>query len=150
MLKDILSGEECARCRICCSFVEQDVWEAPTFNREGAESLNCQFENENGGYRAVYHFNNHKEILLCPGLDETKGCVLGENKPFECRIWPLRVFNINGELKIGIADICPAFSEGDHRVIELLNSGLAQIIKEEANNNPQLVKDPSDGYRIIF
>ena len=28
-------------------------------------------------------------------LDNEKGCILGDDKPFDCRIWPLRVMALN-------------------------------------------------------
>ena len=34
MLSNVLEKETCANCRICCSFVRDDVWEAPVFRAE--------------------------------------------------------------------------------------------------------------------
>lgn len=140
MLKSVLSGEQCARCRICCSFVKEDVWEAPTLVHPDT----------NEKYRAEYNFKNSNEILLCPMLDEKTGCTLGEKKPFECKIWPLRAFNIEGNIRIGISDICPAFTrEDDVKMIKLLDDGLYEEILRECKKSPELVRTYDKEYRII-
>lgn len=140
MLKSVLSAERCAKCRICCSFVEDDVWEAPTLTNPQTKEK----------YRVNYSFADKNEIKLCPELDEKKGCTLGENKPFECRLWPLRPFIIDGEVKIGVSEICPAFTtENDGKLAELLDGGLYDTILKELQTNPGIVREYSGGYRII-
>ncbi len=141
MLKSVLSAEQCARCRICCSFVEDDVWEAPTLMHTDTKEK----------YRAEYHFKNKEEILLCPKLDENKGCTLGEEKPFECKIWPLRPFMSDGKIKIGVSTICPAFSEEtDKKLRELLHNGLYDTIVKECDENPEIIRKWDSSYRIIL
>lgn len=136
MLKSVLTGEQCAKCRICCSFVRDDVWEAPEFTKE---KLN------EGAFR------DEREILLCPALDNNKGCTLGEDKPFDCKIWPLRPFIIDGRLKIGVAEVCPAFSEKtDYKLRELLENGLYDTIAEMVETDGTLLKGDSREYRIIM
>ena len=140
MLKSVLTKEQCAGCRICCSFTMEDVWEAPVLT-------NFQTKEK---YRAEYNFKTSEEILLCPMLNEKEGCILGDNKPFECKIWPLRVFRDENHIKIGIAKICPAFSEqSDEKLIELLRGGLYDAINEECKRNPEIVKESADGYRML-
>ena len=39
MLKKILSGEACAKCRLCCIFDRYDVWETPVFTAELCERI---------------------------------------------------------------------------------------------------------------
>ena len=34
MLKNILSGNDCAKCRICCVFDKYDIWETPVVDDE--------------------------------------------------------------------------------------------------------------------
>lgn len=136
MLKSVLKGEQCASCKICCSFVRNDVWEAPEFTKDRL--------NENA-------FKDEDEILFCPALDRSKGCTLGEDKPFDCKIWPLRPFMIDGKLKIGVANICPAFKpETDYRLKELLENGLYDTIVEMIGKDDTLVKGCTEGYRIIL
>lgn len=141
MLKSVLSGEQCAKCRICCSFVKDDAWEAPTLRNPDTKQK----------YRAEYNFKDETEILLCPMLDEKTGCTLGENKPFECKIWPLRVFEIDGKIRIGISEVCPAFTkEDDGKLIKLLAEGLYEKIVGEFRDNPEIIRKYSEEYRIIM
>ena len=39
MLTEILSREECAKCRICCCFDSYDIWEAPVISKELSEKI---------------------------------------------------------------------------------------------------------------
>ncbi|NLT10730.1 MAG: hypothetical protein GXY08_14725, partial [Ruminococcus sp.] len=55
MLKKILSGEACAKCRLCCIFDRYDVWETPVFTEEirdriQAEKPDARFISKDGGY----------------------------------------------------------------------------------------------------
>lgn len=141
MLKSVLSGEQCAKCRICCSFVESDAWEAPTLINPVTKEK----------YRAEYSFKSGDEILLCPMLDDKKGCTLGDDKPFECKIWPLRAFMSEGEIKIGISKMCPAFSpEDDCKLKKLLDEGLYERILEECKRSPEVIREYDSEYRIIL
>lgn len=140
MLGSILSSEKCKNCRICCSFVSEDVWEAPMLTDPLTKEK----------YRVKYEFKDEKEILLCPGLDENTGCKMGEYKPFECKIWPLRPYMEDGKMRIAIAKICPAFDKkDDEKIKELLSSGLYEEIRKQAMTNPEILKELNDEYRIL-
>lgn len=133
MLEKILSQETCKNCKICCSFVQDDVWEAP-FGK--------------------YNFKNENEILLCPKLVDGSGCTMGDEKPFDCSIWPLRPFKINETLKIGICKICPAFKSDSRNsyeaIIKLLSDGLYDKIKDEVEKRPELIKKYTKDYDILM
>lgn len=55
---------------------------------------NAELEPYEDGYRFVMHFKDGDELTYCPMLTE-KGCALGDNKPFDCRVWPFRVNRIS-------------------------------------------------------
>ena len=121
MLSKILSKTSCAACKFCCSFRRQSLWETPLFPPEVAEKLSR--ENEYGvvgeftpvqdaretrdareaqnAYRLVlennYRTDAPEEEVPCTFLNPQKGCILnGEDKPFDCSIWPLRIMNKDG------------------------------------------------------
>lgn len=161
MLKKILSNNTCAKCKICCSFVKSDAWESPIFSQDEMKELVAhgisqeKFKelNINGKdvYMADYEFVSDTEILLCPCLDQSKGCVLGEKKPFECSIWPIRIFqNENGQYYLGLAEVCAAF-EGEKRdllIYELNEGGLRdQILQMKDKQN--IIKNEEDGYAKV-
>ena len=39
MLTEILSREACAKCRVCCVFDKDDIWEIPVIPPETAEYI---------------------------------------------------------------------------------------------------------------
>lgn len=160
MLKNILSPSDCAKCRICCIFDKYDVWETPVIpgelrSRIAAERDDLKFVQK--GCEDAYIFNmedtwdEEKEIFLCPALDPQKGCTLGENKPFDCRIWPYRIMEFGGKRVITIASICPEmYSKPLSALVEQLEKGLADVIFAEADKNPSVVKPYEHGYPILM
>ena len=160
MLKNVLSQETCAGCRICCSFVRSDVWEAPVFDEEDMKKIqelgidSGKFEKQETGegtaYRAAYHFETDSQILLCPCLDEKKGCMLGEDKPFECKIWPLRIFQNKDGYYLGVASVCPAFEGGKMKKLlwELKENGLEEKILS-MKHKQKGIKPEEKGYQRI-
>lgn len=159
MLKNILSGEACAKCQLCCIFDKYDVWETPIISRElytriSAErpELKMVSRGGNGGY--IFNmegcWDEDEEIYRCPALDPKKGCTLGENKPFDCMIWPYRVMDLNGTRVISIASVCSELYKKPLNVlVEELDNGLADIIFAEAAKNPAIVKPYEQGYPIL-
>ncbi|MBQ8095370.1 MAG: hypothetical protein IJ242_17590, partial [Clostridia bacterium] len=51
---------------------------------------------------------DENDLFTCPLLDPAKGCMLGTEKPFDCRIWPFRIMDVAGRQAITIAPICDA------------------------------------------
>ena len=43
MLKSVLSTQDCAQCRFCCSFRRKSLWETPLFDSTTADRLSRQF-----------------------------------------------------------------------------------------------------------
>ena len=159
MLKNILSGETCAKCRLCCIFDKYDVWETPVITRELYTKISAErpeLKMVSKGVSGGYVFNmedcwdEEEEIYRCPALDPQKGCTLGENKPFDCSIWPYRVMDLNGARVISIASVCPELYKKPLNVlVEELEGGLADIIFAEAARNPSIVKPYELGYPIL-
>ena len=131
MLKKILSKDTCAKCRICCIFNEDDVWEAPY----GIKLTEKQSD-------GLFH---------CSHLGKN-GCMLSDEKPFECKIWPFRVMDYDGKLVIALSSICPSLY---HRPINELSDflkeeNLGDIIFKEARKNPGIIKPYENGYPIFL
>ncbi len=158
MLKNILSGKDCAKCRICCIFDNYDLWETPVVSDELYEKLRKERPEigfiERGGshlFRCVPENTENGELFYCPVLDRETGCTLGDEKPFDCRIWPYRIMELNGARVISIASICPEMYKKplSELVNELERNGLAEIIFAEAEKNPDIVKPYQEGYPIL-
>ncbi len=155
MLSKILKKSDCASCRFCCSFRRQSLWETPLFDRETKERLEKKFplarfrlvgkDSFTVDLSAGYKTDEPDEEAACPFLDSEKGCVLSaEEKPFDCKIWPLRAVrkSAGGKIFVALTKTCPAvnrlpFSE----IQELVKSGLGEKILSYASSHPDIVKD---------
>ncbi len=159
MLSKILSKTSCAACKFCCSFRRQSLWETPLFPPEVAEKLSR--ENEYGvvgefrdgqiilgGYRT----DDPEEEVPCTFLDPQKGCILkGEDKPFDCSIWPLRIMNKDGKLVIALTPTCSAIGAvPSQALVELVQNGLGEKIFEYAKTHPYIIKEYKEGFPIIL
>jgi len=170
MLSKILSKGSCAACKFCCSFRRQSLWETPLFPPEVAAKLSR--ENEYGvvgefapiqdarevqnAYRLVlennYRTDDPEEEVPCTFLDPQKGCILkGEDKPFDCSIWPLRIMNKDGKLVIALTPTCSAIgAEPSKALVELVQNGLGEKIFEYAKSHPYIIKEYKEGFPIIL
>ena len=151
MLKKILSPETCGKCRVCCIFDKEDVWEIPLISEEIYKNLtNTRPELSmipRGKKSHVFEMQFKDDgLTYCPALSET-GCILGENKPFDCRIWPLRAMKKGEDIVITISPVCESINPEKAEVKELVKE-LAPAIFEEAEKNPDIIKEYIDGYPI--
>lgn len=102
MLTEYISAEQCAHCRLCCHFRRNSAWETPVLEPERARQLTERSiplmqrrehpaANEHTTFALHYDGTDPAETAPCPLLTST-GCALPrEQRPFECRIWPLRL-----------------------------------------------------------
>ena len=161
MLKNILSNETCAKCRLCCIFDKYDVWETPVITRELFVKLSAErhdlkmvSKGVSGGY--VFNMENcwdeEEEIFRCPALDPKKGCTLGDNKPFDCRIWPFRVMETEDKRfrMITVSPVCPEiFDRPLSQLSEFVKEKLENTVFDYAEKNPEIVKKYIKGYQVL-
>lgn len=156
MLKKILSRSACAKCRVCCGFTNEDKWEIPLVFEEVRDKLSdsqrAQLVKRGGEYVFDMNFDAAKdgEILMCPMAGEN-GCVLGDDKPFDCRIWPFRVNELAGVRVITLSPVCGEVSALPLNTIcdFLRQDGFADMLFETAARHPDMVKPYIDGYPIL-
>ena len=159
MLSSILSKTTCAACKFCCSFRRQSLWETPLFPPGVAEKLSKpneygvvgEFRDGQiilGGYRT----DDSEEEVPCTFLDPQKGCILkGEDKPFDCSIWPLRIMDKGGKLVIALTPTCPAIGAVPNQaLIDLVKNGLGEQIFEYAKTHPYIVKEYREGFPVVY
>ncbi|MBE6863138.1 MAG: hypothetical protein E7495_00995 [Ruminococcus flavefaciens] len=155
MLKKILSGKSCAECRLCCIFDRYDIWETPVFNEEIMNRIKqlrpgTEFVTKDGGY--IFKADNigADQLFSCPALTET-GCILGDDKPFDCRIWPYRIMEVGGRRAITIASICDElYNRPLSQLVGFLKEGLAEAIFSYADAHPEIVKPYYEGYPVLL
>ncbi len=155
MLSGILSKEECAKCRICCCFDSSDIWEAPVITKEKqAEILknynpNQRFVQKDGNTILDMKKEDNEDLYYCSMLSHETGCIMKDNKPFDCRIWPFRIMSLNGTWVITLSPVCPVVKTRPLDKLCEAAERLAPIIFAEAEKNPQIVKPYINGYPIL-
>ncbi|MCR4947013.1 MAG: hypothetical protein K5929_08750, partial [Lachnospiraceae bacterium] len=91
--------------------------------------------------------------VKCPFLDENTGCILpGEDKPFDCSIWPLRYMEKpDGKRCVALTPTCPEINKVPvERLKELAEEGLGEKIAEYAETHPYMIKGYRDGFEILW
>lgn len=154
MLSKILSKEDCAKCKFCCSFRRQSLWETPIFDKrtkEMAEKLveGAKFKTLENGFYTIdldneYKTDDSEEEAKCPFLIDGKGCVLPfEIKPFDCSIWPFRVIkNHENKNEVVLTPTCPAVNKIPMESIKkFAKEEISEEILKYAENHPEIIKN---------
>lgn len=157
MLSKILSREECAKCRICCEFDDDDLWETPIIYDDLIEKVldinpaqEFSVNEYNGNKLRLLKLQKENNIYTCSMLDKSKGCMLGfKNKPFDCKIWPLRVMKKDGKTVIALSPVCPVVAAKPIEDIKCAAKDLSELIFSQARIHPEIVKDYIEGYKIL-
>ena len=157
-LDSILSSEDCSKCRFCCSFRRCSLWETPLFERDSAEKLKKIFPEAEfkffGDLATIniddcYKTTDPEEEALC-WFNKGKGCILGNDKPFDCSVWPLRVMRKNNELVIALSSGCKVIcSKPLSKIKKILDDGLEEKLLEYAKRFPAFVKDYREDYVVL-
>lgn len=154
MLKKLLSREECANCKICCSFDDYDIWETPIIDDElkvKVLKLNPEQKFVTKGSSSILRMEKdvQEDLYFCSLLDRQKGCMLGDEKPFDCRIWPFRVMRLDKRLVITLSPVCPVVQTRPLSLIKEVCDELAPVIYAQAQKNPDIVKNYIENFPIL-
>ena len=153
MLSEVLDRETCAKCKFCCVFDTADSWEIPVISENLAKRLKSQGVKtvmKDGCYKYDLDFSGD-EIKSCPFIDKEKGCNLSEDeKPFDCKIWPLRVMKHGDKKVLAVAKTCPNFSVTKTDLLRLINKGLLKSIKEYISKNPYVINELKEDYEVLM
>lgn len=155
MLKKILSKDVCAECRLCCVFDRYDVWETPLFEEETMAKVrsafpDAKFAKKGGGFALNSGEITDGDLFSCPALTDS-GCMLGDDKPFDCRIWPFRIMNRDGQRVIAVSSLCSAvYGQSHDELRAFLKEGLAEEIFTYADKFPEAVHDLYDNYTVLL
>lgn len=156
MLKGLLEKSTCAKCKVCCIFDHYDVWETPVFTPEQIKmAMEIKPDIKISQRGSCFSFRIDpligEELFVCPVLDTSTGCRMGDEKPFECRIWPYRIMKLNNQRLIAISPVCESVNNKSLKEIkEFLKNGLSDEIFKYADNYPEIVKEYDSSYPIIM
>lgn len=157
MLSKILSKSQCAECGFCCVFRRASRWETPLFTEEVKNSLSEKYKNAKfkkvGDMYTVnlddeYKTKSEDEEAPCFFLDENSGCMLrDEEKPLDCKIWPLRIMKKDNETIIALTPTCKEINKLPLETVrDLVRSGLGEFIKGEAEKMPWIIKEYRENF----
>lgn len=154
MLKKVLSPQTCAKCRICCCFDDDDIWETPVIEKKlidgiGEKLPEAELIPHGGHYLFKMEKEKGEELYFCPGLDREKGCTLGSCKPFDCTIWPFRVMKLGEKNVLTLSPVCPNIGESPFNDIMAVAAEVAPKAFAYAKESPEAVKDYISGYPIL-
>lgn len=155
MIKEILDQRVCAGCRMCCVFDRYDIWETPVFEADTMKKVldtnpDAKFAPVGSGYVINAGEIADGELFCCPALTDS-GCILGDEKPFDCRIWPFRIMDHDGCRVIAVSSLCEEIHGRDHEELKkFLKKGLAETIFSYADKNPQIIKPFYGNYTVVL
>lgn len=158
MLTEIITPADCSMCKLCCNFLRSSSWETPSLEKELIYLLQeeaiplTRREDGSTTFFLDYRTNSNEECALCPMLSTESGCTLPrELRPFECRIWPLRMMRNSGKMCIGLYKNCPALdTQRRASLINLARHSLLPAILDYAKKHPLAVREMNPAYDIIW
>ncbi len=160
MLTHIFNSAVCARCRLCCNFRPASAWETPFLEDSLCELLSsrgiplCTRPNGSRSFCLNFRTDAAEETADCPLLDPATGCTLPrEQRPFECRVWPLRLMRTEeGELCIGCYTACPALNDAEtlERLKAYACGDLLPVLLDYARRFPQSVRAFHPAYTLLW
>lgn len=74
-------------------FDSYDIWETPYISQTLASKILQEYTPKQEFIKKENHFlfkmdkEQNADLYYCPMLDNEKGCILGDDKPFDCRIY---------------------------------------------------------------
>ncbi len=151
MIGAILRRDICAQCKVCCKYTDNDVWDAPGFTQAELTRATKFIDNTIYKDHGLFFLKMAKDRngeYVCPLLSNT-GCLLGDNKPFKCAIWPLYVVTYSEKLALVLSNECPTVSQLQNQdIIEQLGETISHIYKV-IQAFPELVEPFRPQFRVI-
>lgn len=155
MIKKILKSSSCAECRMCCIFDKYDIWETPFFDHATMKTVldispDAKFHKKGGGFILDAGVISGDDIFSCPAHSDN-GCMLGDDKPFDCRIWPFRIMIKDGMRVIAVSSLCKnVYNQPKQSLIDFLREGLAEKIFAYADKFPESIHKFYDNYSVLL
>lgn len=155
MLTKLLSRQTCAECRLCCHFDCYDIWNTPLLSEALRDRISELLPEtafiSKGESSYLFRICPDTETFACPLLNPSEGCILGDEKPFECRIWPLALMELDGRKLISISPLCKAMMDIPlSKLLAFLKEGIADEIFAYGEANPDAVQPYDRMYPILL
>ncbi|MCR4644652.1 MAG: hypothetical protein K5695_04485 [Oscillospiraceae bacterium] len=156
MLTKLLRRETCAACKLCCQFSSYDIWSTPVLNAQVLAKVKellpeAQFlrKAEDAWLFRVEDFDA-EDNFPCPLLDPGQGCLLGEEKPFSCSIWPFLLTEAGGRQCIALSPLCHSvLQQPVDTLLRFVKDELSEVVFAYADAHPEEVL-PYDGVSPVL
>lgn len=155
MTEKLLSSTDCAGCRQCCSFESYGLRSTPTVTDDTAKLAarlkpDVRFADADGIRLFMMEQADERDLYFCPMLDHSSGCMLGSDKPFECRIFPFTLMRFEGRQVIAVSAYCPVAVQKPLAELRAAAAELAPDIFAAGAERPELVRPFENGYVILI
>jgi len=148
----IVCKSDCASCKECCKFGYYELPLSPTVSPVEKQSILQRFPDVAfvpKGECCLMRFNTSgEEPVPCPLLGE-KGCLMGEEKPFVCAIFPLVVMRKEEELLIALSPECPVAARKPRELLCEAAKEAAERAFDETRAFPDLAYPYREGFEIL-
>ncbi len=92
-----------------------------------------------------------QDFFPCPMLNPDSGCLLGEDKPFDCQIFPFRMMQIQNQTVIAVSPLCDAVMQYSMKaLLEFVKSELAETLFAYADRHPDVVHVYDPFYPVLL
>ena len=150
MIGSLLTKEECRQCRLCCCFDRYDLWATPEIDKALAQKLGEGVELIRVEDHYLMKMKAEGDSYPCPLLDKKTGCILGDEKPFDCRIWPFRLMEFQGRRVLALSPDCPVVRERPMSQIRMTAEEIAEAAFRYADDHSYAVKKYLSGCVIVL
>lgn len=172
-MKQIITHEQCTRCRECCRFREDRQYFAPLFTDEEIEQIAATRAemptftpyNESGTVQQIRLVRSQQQDTdypyVCPFLDEDNyRCTIYEVRPFDCRVWPMLLHRRAGRPEVQLShyhgDVCLALAEASEADLDAYKKAYKTLLHSESfqqflRQYPDLIweHEDNDTYQVI-
>lgn len=155
MLNELISREDCAKCKICCKFEEDELIDAPTFTQSQINYINNEIDSKINFQKKgdVYQIEliPYQSKYKCPLLSDC-GCVLPDKyRPFDCESWPFYVMQTVDKYIITKSDECPSFNQiKDSVLIRFIEKHFLKTAKKIIEKYPNMVTNYNRNLKILY
>ena len=155
MFKGLLTKEDCAECQLCCKFDSYDLWQTPVIYPSLASRILqeysplCRFIKRDDHFLMKMQREPDMDLYYCNLLDREKGCIMGDDKPFDCEIFPFRVMELMGRKVLTLSPACPVVNSKKFDDVCTAADKAAGEIFEFASSHPEVVKPYLDDHPIL-
>lgn len=153
MIESLIAIDQCSRCKICCIYDNDDLWDAPSFSKQEWKAIP-----QKAREKVSFTVGNklwYPELIqigisefACPFLGEN-GCTLLSNKPFKCALWPLYVVETIHGNAVVYSNVCPNITRSEEVIRETLGTHFFERLRSIVAYNPEFIEPMREHFSLV-